>query len=120
MKKITRIDPSYILALGAIQVFDLDTKAKVASCTVDFEPIFWTWINDSTIAMVANDFVYKWSYIQNPESVPEAWFEKSESLDECQIINIQCDLAVQWCLLTGIQLKVSCSAFALLLNKNHF
>lgn len=97
-----------LLALGTIQVFDLDTKAKVASCAIDFDIIFWTWLNESTLAMVSTDFIYKWSCLEDPESEPEVWFEKSDSLDECQIINVQCDPTMCWCLLTGIQLRVIC------------
>ena len=94
------------LALGAIQVFDLDTKVKVASCSADFDILFWTWLNESTLAIVSSKFVYKWTYLQEPDSVQEVWYEKSDSLDGCQIINVQCDQTMRWCLLTGIQLKV--------------
>ncbi len=88
-------------------MFDLDTKAKVGSFSADFDISFWTWLNESTLAMVSSKFVYKWSYLQGSESFPEVWFEKSDSLDDCQIINIQCDHTFFWCLLTGIQLKAN-------------
>lgn len=91
--------------MGAVQVFNLDTKAKVASIAVDFDIIFWTWTDSETIVMVSSDFIYKWSY-SIPDAQPEPWFEKGESLDECQIINVQVDHSNRWCLVTGIQLKV--------------
>lgn len=94
-----------VVALSALQVFDIDTKSKIASVQIGFEIIFWNWISDKTLLLVSESGIYQWEYEQE-DSIPILWFEKSAVLNDCQIINAQIDNLGNWCFLSGISLKV--------------
>lgn len=94
------------VALSALQVFNIDTKSKIASVQIGFEVIFWNWISDKTLLLVSESAVYRWEYEQE-DSIPIMWFEKSAVLNDCQIINAQIDKLGNWCFLSGISLKVN-------------
>lgn len=93
-----------LLAQSTIQVFDIDSKAKVASLQIDFEVLFWNWLNENTLLMVSDSAVYRWDY-EIADSIPIKWFDKSSSLNECQIINAEMDKSSRWCFVSGIYLK---------------
>ena len=93
------------IALSTIQVFNIDTKAKIASVQIGFEIIFWNWIDPKTLLLLSESAVYRWEYEQE-NSIPIKWFDKSTALNDCQIINAQVDNSGNWCFLSGIALKV--------------
>lgn len=94
------------IALSAVQVFNIDTKAKIASVQIGFEIIFWNWIDQKTLLLVSESAAYRWEYEQQ-DSIPIKWFDKSAVLNDSQIINAQIDSSGNWCFLSGISLKVS-------------
>lgn len=94
------------VALSALQVFDIDTKTKIASVQIGFEIIYWNWISEKALLLVSESAVYKWEY-EKIDSIPVKWFEKSAVLNDCQIINAQIDISDNWCFISGILLKVS-------------
>lgn len=93
------------LAQNTIQVFNIDSKVKIASLQVDFEIVFWNWADDKTLLLVSDGAIYRW-YYETLESIPIKWFEKSPALSDCQIINVEIDASGIWCFISGISLKV--------------
>ena len=103
----------YFVAQNTVQVFNTDSKSKIASLQINFEVIFWDWIDDKTLLMISENSVYRWNY-ENLDSVPIKWFDKSSSLDDCQIINAETDDSGHWCFVSGISLKVMNYLFRIL------
>lgn len=93
------------LAKNTIQVFNIDNKAKIASLQIDFEVIFWDWIDKNTMLLLSENGAYRWDY-ESSDSVPLKWFDKSTSLNDCQIISADTDTSGHWCFISGISLKV--------------
>jgi len=96
---------STFLAQNTIQVFNFDSKIKLASLQVGFEIIFWNWVDDKTLLLASDGTIYRWDY-ETLDSIPIKWFEKSPALSDCQIINAEIDLSGLWCFISGISLKV--------------
>lgn len=67
------------------------------------EVVFWTWINQTTVAIVTEAAVLHWS-IQG-DSAPVQIFERHASLVGSQIIQYKTDKDCKWCELTGIAAK---------------
>jgi hypothetical protein len=86
-------------------VFNTDSKIKIASLQIGFEVIFWNWVDERTLLLVSDGSIYRWDY-ETLDSVPFKWFDKSPSLNDCQIINAEVDRSGQWCFISGISLKV--------------
>lgn len=93
------------LAQNTIQVFNVDSKIKVASLQIGFEIIFWNWADENTLLLVSDGAIYRWDY-ETLDSIPMKWFDKSPVLNDCQIINAEIDKSGLWCFLSGISLKV--------------
>ena len=89
-----------------MQIFNIDTKTKIASAQIGFEILFWNWIANETLLLMSESAVYRWDYEQE-NSIPVKWFDKSSALNDCQIINAQIDDSANWCFLSGISLKVA-------------
>lgn len=98
-----------LAAVNAVQVFDLDTKAKIASIQVDFRVLFWTWLDGSVLAIVSDTGVHRWD-CSDPDSQPQPWFDKSPALRDTQIISVASDHSRHWCVVAGISLKVRVTA----------
>ena len=94
------------LAQNTIQVFNIDTKAKISSLQIGFEIIFWNWSNDNTILIVSESAVFLWNY-EELNSIPVKWFDKGVALNDSQIINAETDKSKKWCFISGISLKVN-------------
>lgn len=97
---------AYFLAQNTVQVFNIDTKAKISSLQIGFEVIFWNWLDKNILLLVSEQAVYRWDY-ESSESIPLKWFDKSVALNDCQIINAEKDISSEWCFISGISLKVS-------------
>jgi len=92
-------------AATVLQVFDIDTKERIASVQTDFPIFYWTWLDQDTLGIVSDQFVCTWKYTENG-SQPTVWFEKSSSLTDAQIIALSKDAYGDWGLLSGIFLRV--------------
>ncbi|EFJ17279.1 hypothetical protein SELMODRAFT_115182 [Selaginella moellendorffii] len=92
-----------VLALRAqeqLQVFNLDTKAKLKAYQMNEQIVFWKWITPKIIGLVTQDAVYHWSIEGPPE--PVKMFERAANLNGHQIINYRCDPTEKWLVLIGI------------------
>ena len=64
-----------------IQVFNLDTKAKVKQCEVPEAIRFWRWIEDDTLGIVGKTNVYHTNI--NDATAPEKIFEQETKFSNC-------------------------------------
>lgn len=83
-----------------LQIFNLDTKAKVKSHAMHQDVIFWRWISPSVLGIVTDTAVYHWSI--EGESGPQKMFDRHASLAETQIINYRSSDDEKWMVLIGI------------------
>ena len=83
-----------------LQIFNVETKAKVKSHIANEDVLFWKWIREDSIALVTNTAVLHWS--TDNESGPTKIFERHPSLNDTQIINYRTSADERWSLLVGI------------------
>ena len=55
--------------------------------------------------LLSENGAYRWDY-ESTDSVPLKWFDKSASLNDCQVISAETDISGHWCFVSGISLKV--------------
>ena len=93
-----------ILALRSgttLQIFNLDTKAKVKSHAMPEPLVFWKWTSGSNLALVTATSVYHWA-LDGP-GAPEKVFDRHTTLGpNTQIINYKVSPDGMWCVLGGI------------------
>ncbi|WFD29954.1 Clathrin heavy chain [Malassezia sp. CBS 17886] len=92
-----------ILALKSqrqLQIFNLDTKAKLKSHTMHQDVIFWRWISQSTLGIVSDTAVYHWNL--DSDAPPQKVFDRHASLADTQIINYRASDDAKWMALIGI------------------
>lgn len=74
-----------IIALKAqsrtLQIFDLEQKKKLKSCTMDQDVQFWKWISESTIGLVTTTSVYHWDVYDSAQDAPVKMFERNANLN---------------------------------------
>lgn len=83
-----------------IQVFNLDSKAKIKTCEVPETIRFWRWIGEDELGIVGKTNVYHTNI--NNESPPTKVFEQETKFGQCQIMNYGIDSSNKWCYLIGI------------------
>lgn len=73
-----------IIALKAqsrtLQIFDLEQKKKLKSCTMDQDVQFWKWISESTLGLVTTTSVYHWDVYDAAQDAPVKVFERNANL----------------------------------------
>ena len=83
-----------------MQVFNLDTKAKVKQCELTENIRFWRWIGEDTLGVVGKTNVYHVDI--NSDAAPQKVFEQEAKFANCQIMNYGVDSSNKWCYLVGI------------------
>ena len=92
-----------VIALKAarqLQIFNLDTKAKVQSHVMPDDVMYWTWVNPSLIGLVTETSVFHW-HVEG-DSPPQKVFDRHSSLAGCQIISYRVNEKGNWMCLVGI------------------
>lgn len=73
-----------IIALKAqsrtLQIFDLDQKKKLKSCTMNDDVQFWTWVSESTLGLVTTSSVFHWDVYDDSQESPVKVFERNANL----------------------------------------
>lgn len=116
-KKINKVEAAMmhpsrkIIALRAkneknasiIQVFDLESQAKLKDIVINFEVVFWKWLSETVIGLVTNTSVLTLS-IDNLESPAKKVFDRTGPMNNQSvfIINLTCDTSLSWIALSGI------------------
>ena len=84
-----------------IQIFNLDTKAKLKSHSSPEPIVFWKWVNATTLGMVSATSVYHYSI--SGQDGPTKMFDRHATLGaNTQIINYRVSPDGKWCILGGI------------------
>nr|XP_017222494.1 PREDICTED: clathrin heavy chain 1-like isoform X6 [Daucus carota subsp. sativus] len=83
-----------------LQVFNIETKAKMKSCQMPGQVSFWKWITPELLGLVTQASVYHWSI--EGDSEPVKMFDRTANLANNQIINYKCDSSEKWLVLIGI------------------
>ena len=93
-----------ILALRSgttLQIFNLDSKAKMKSHSMTEPVVFWKWTSGSNLALVTAGSVYHWAL--GGDSAPVKMFDRHPSVGpNNQIINYDLSPDGKWCLIGGI------------------
>ena len=87
----------------ALQVFNLDTKAKLKAFSIA-EPVeFWKWVSPSTLGLVTPASVYHWDVSSGGvDAPPVKVFDRTANLSGAQIIAYRASDDGKWCALVGI------------------
>lgn len=95
-----------IIALKAqsrtLQIFDLEQKKKLKSCTMNDDVQFWTWVSESTLGLVTTTSVFHWDVYDDAQESPVKVFERNANLNGCQIINYRVNDGGKWMVVVGI------------------
>jgi len=84
-----------------VQLFNLDTKAKLNSHDMPEPLVFWKWTSPTNLGMVTATAVYHWSL--EGQGPPVKVFDRHATMGaNTQIINYRVSPDSKWCLLGGI------------------
>lgn len=85
-----------VIALKAqsrtLQIFDLEKKQKLKSCTMNDDVQFWKWVSESTLGLVTTTSVYHWDVYDASQESPVKVFERNANL------NVSCLFSFYSCL----------------------
>lgn len=74
-----------IIALRAqgktLQLFNLETKARLQTYTHTEDIMFWRWISQTTLALVSTKSVYHWDVLLDQKGPPRKVFDRQEQLE---------------------------------------
>ncbi|KAF4446349.1 clathrin heavy chain [Fusarium austroafricanum] len=95
-----------VIALKAqsrtLQIFDLEQKKKLKSCTMNEDVQFWKWISENELGLVTTSSVYHWNVYDAGQDAPVKVFERNANLNGCQIINYRVNSEGKWMVVVGI------------------
>lgn len=73
-----------VIALKAqgrtLQIFDLESKTKLKSCTMNEDVHFWTWQSVDTLALVTDVAVYHWNIWDPAQAEPLRLHDRNPNL----------------------------------------
>lgn len=76
-----------IIALKAqsrtLQIFDLGSKSKLKSATMNEDVVFWKFFNETTLGLVTQTSVYHWNIFDQTQTMPQKMFERNTNLNVC-------------------------------------
>ena len=84
----------------SLQIFNLDTKAKVKSFQIAQPVAFWKWVSPGKLGIVTATTVYHWD-LEGPGD-PVKVFDRAANLEGSQIISYRVSDDGAWCVLVGI------------------
>lgn len=86
-----------------LQVYNLDTKVKMKDIIINYEVVFWKWLNDSTIGIVTTTSVLLLS-IDDVNVPAKKIFDRQGPLatPNVFIMNLLCDPLLQWFTLSAV------------------
>ena len=95
-----------VIALKAqsrtLQIFDLETKTKLKSCTMSEDVVFWKWISVDTLALVTDQAIYHWNIYDPAQTQPARLYDRNPNLAGAQIINYRVNEDDKWSVTVGI------------------
>ncbi|CCK68510.1 clathrin heavy chain KNAG_0B00620 [Huiozyma naganishii CBS 8797] len=86
-----------------VQIFNLETKTKLKSFTLDEPAIFWKWVSDDVLVFVTARAILTCSVFDgNVNSKPQMLTQRHQNLNNCQIINVVANKKLDWFATVGI------------------
>lgn len=86
----------------ALQVFNLGTKQRLKSFTIDSPVVLWKWLTNEVLGLVTATHVYTWNVFDGTNNGPERLTERHHTLSNCQIINFVAEPDLNWYAINGI------------------
>lgn len=81
-----------VIALKAqsrtLQIFDLEQKKKLKSCTMNEDVQFWKWISENELGLVTTSSVYHWNVYDASQDAPVKMFERNANLNVSQTYSL--------------------------------
>lgn len=84
----------------SLQIFNLETKAKLKSVQFPQAVAFWRWLSPTRLGLVTATAVFHWE--SEAPGDPVKVFDRAANLEGAQIISYRADAAGKWCALVGI------------------
>lgn len=86
-----------------VQIFNLETKSKLKSFTLDEPVLFWKWLDDETLGFVtARSIMTSNVFDGNVAGKPQLLTQRHANLNNTQIINIVANKKKDWFAVVGI------------------
>ncbi len=85
-----------------LQVFNLDTKAKLKTFQMPETVEFWKWTTPNQLGLVTATSVYHWDIEGDPTTGPVKVFDRTPNLQGAQIISYRTSPDSKWSVLVGI------------------
>jgi clathrin heavy chain len=104
------LDGRKVIALKAVvpgtpgdnlQVFNLDTKAKLKNYLMPENVEFWKWTSPTRLGIVTATSVFHWD-VEGPEEAPTKVFDRTPNLQGAQVISYRVSPDGKWSTLIGI------------------
>lgn len=95
-----------VIALRAngttLQVFNLESKQRLKSFTLESPVVLWKWLDEQVLGLVTATTIYTWSIFDGTNDGPQKLTDRHHCLNNCQIINMVAEPALNWFAVTGI------------------
>ncbi|SCU97855.1 LAMI_0F11782g1_1 [Lachancea mirantina] len=86
-----------------VQIFNLETKSKLKSFTLEEPVLFWRWISDQTLGFVSTNSLYVSHVFDGQVGLkPEKLTQRHANLNNTQIINFVANKNLDWFAVVGI------------------
>ncbi|CCE62974.1 hypothetical protein TPHA_0D03380 [Tetrapisispora phaffii CBS 4417] len=86
-----------------VQIFNLKTKSKLKSFTLDEPVLFWKWLNEETLGFItARSILTSNVFDGNVNAAPTVLTQRHQTLNNTQIINIVSNKKMDWFAVVGI------------------
>lgn len=86
----------------ALQVFNLGTKQRLKSHTLESPVVLWKWLTDEVLGLVTANTIYTWNVFDGTNNGPVKLTDRHHTLASCQIINFVAEPDLNWFAVTGI------------------
>lgn len=85
-----------------LQIFNLGTKQRLKSFTMDQAVVYWKWLDNENLGLVTANSIYTWSIFDGSNDGPVKLTDRHHTLNNCQIINFVAEPQLNWFAVTGI------------------
>ncbi|CAK7913259.1 clathrin heavy chain [[Candida] anglica] len=96
----------FVISLRAngttIQIFNLGSKQRLKSFTMDEPVVFWKWLTSDVLGLVTGSAIFTWSIFDGSNAGPTKLADRHHTLSNAQIINFVAEPDLNWFAVTGI------------------